>query len=91
MFRVIEETIPVQRIWLDTTEAKETPSTGFENSSLVEIKSILNIMFKSLVNKKGISPSVARERLLHAEPFHKYPDLVAALPDDPAKEGELIS
>ena len=91
MFRVIEETLPVQRIWLDTTEAKETPSTGFENSSLVEVKSILNIMFRSLVNKKGISPSVARERLLHAEPFHKYPDLVAALPDDPAKERELIS
>jgi hypothetical protein len=91
MFRVIEETIPVQRIWLDTTEAKETPSTGFENSSLVEVKSILNIMFRSLVNKKGVSPSVARERLLHAEPFHKYPDLVAALPEDPAKEGECIS
>jgi hypothetical protein len=91
MFRVIEETIPVQRIWLDTTEAKETPSTGFESSPLVEVKSILNIMFKSLVNKKGLSASVARERLLHAEPFHKYPDLVAALPDDPAKEGELIS
>ena len=91
MLRVIEETIPVQRIWLDTAEAKETPSTGFENSALIEMKNILNIVFRSLVNKKGISPSVARERLLNTEPFHNYPDLVAALPNDPAKEGELIS
>lgn len=30
MLRVIEETVPVQRIWLDTAENKETPRTGFE-------------------------------------------------------------
>jgi hypothetical protein len=91
MLRVIEETIPVQRIWLDTTEAKETPSTGFEGSVPAEVKSVLEVMFKNLVNKKGLSSSVARERLLHTEPFHNYPDLVAALPDDPATEGELLS
>lgn len=91
MLRVIEETIPVQRIWLDTTEAKETPSTGFEGSIPAEVKSVLDVMFRSMVNKKGLSPSVARERLLHTEPFHNYPDLVAALPDDPAIDGELIS
>src|SRR6266481_601037 len=29
MLRVIEETVPVQRIWLDTAEARETPRTCF--------------------------------------------------------------
>src|SRR5262249_45933228 len=29
MLRVIEETVPVQRIWIDTTEGRETPRTGF--------------------------------------------------------------
>jgi len=91
MLRVIEETIPVQRIWLDTTEAKETPSTGFEGSIPAEVKSVLDVMFRSMVNKKGLSPSVARGRLLHTEPFHNYPDLVAALSDDQATDGELIS
>jgi hypothetical protein len=91
MLRVIEETIPVQRIWLDTTEAKETPSTGFEGSVPAEVKSVLEVMFKNLVNKKGLSSSAARERLMHTEPFHNYPELVAALPDNLATIGELIS
>lgn len=29
MLRVIEESVPVQRIWLDTAENKDTPKTGF--------------------------------------------------------------
>jgi hypothetical protein len=40
MLRVIEETVPVQRIWLDTAENKETPRTGFEgepNAAVVEV------------------------------------------------------
>lgn len=90
MLRIIEETIPVQRIWLDTAEAKETPSTGFEGAAPAEVKSILEIMFRNLVTKKGLSASSARERLLHTEPFHNYPDLVVALPDDPTSEGELL-
>ena len=88
MLRVIEETIPVQRIWLDTTEARETPRTGFEGSASAEVKSVLEVMFRNMVTKKGLSAADARDRLLHTEPFHNYPDLVAALPDDPATEGE---
>lgn len=87
MLRVIEETIPVQRIWLDTTEAKETPSTGFEGAIPAEIKSVLAVMYRNMI-KKGLSSILAREKLFHTEPFHNYPDLVAALPDDPATEGE---
>jgi hypothetical protein len=88
MLRIIEETIPVQRIWLDTTEARETPVTGFEGVVPAEVKSVLEIMFRNMVYKKGMSAAFARERLLHTEPFHNYPDLVAALPDEPILEGE---
>ena len=82
MFRIIEETIPVQRIWLDTTEEKETPRTGFAGDPPDEVMAVLDIMFKNMVSKKGWSPSLAKERLLHTEPFQNYPDLVAALPDE---------
>lgn len=87
MIRVIEETVPVQRIWLDTAEGKETPRTGFAGEPPAEVVSVLTSVYRNMVLKKGMSPALARERLLHTEPFHSYPELVAALPDDPATGG----
>ena len=81
MFRIIEETIPVQRIWIDTAENRETPRTDFSGESSVEVIRILEVMYRNLVLRKGVSPEHARKQLLGCEPFHKYPDLVAALPD----------
>lgn len=82
MIRVLEETIPVQRIWLDTTEGKETPRTGFAGNAPNEVKAVLEVMFSNFINKKGLSPEQARVKLLHTEPFHNYPDLVASLPNE---------
>jgi len=87
MIRVIEETVPVQRIWLDTAEGKETPRTGFSGDSATEVRSVLSTVYRNLVLRKGVSPELARERLLHTEPFHNYPDLVGSLPDDPDAGG----
>jgi hypothetical protein len=81
MLRVIEETVPVQRIWLDTTEGRETPCTGFAGESPAEVREILEVMYRNLVSRKGLDAPRARELLLHTEPFHNYSDLVASLPD----------
>lgn len=81
MFRVIEETIPVQRIWIDTAENRETPRNNFSGEPPEEVIRILNVMFRNLVLRKGVCPARAREQLLGCEPFNNYPDLVAALPD----------
>jgi len=81
MLRVLEETVPVQRIWLDTAENKEAPRTGFSGEPSDEVVSVLNVMYRNMVKLKGMSPAMARERLLHSEPFHQYPELVAGLPD----------
>ena len=86
MIRVLEETIPVQRIWLDTTEGRETPLTGFTGDVPTEVKAVLDVMFRNLISKKGLSPELARDRLLHTEPFHNYPDLVASLQDETTTE-----
>lgn len=88
MLRIIEETIPVQRIWLDTTEAKETPLTQFEGEASNEVKTVLEVMFRNLTTKKGFSAEAAREKLAHTEPFHNYPDLVATLIGDTQNERE---
>ena len=47
MLRVIEETVPVQRIWLDTTEGKEVPRTGFVGEAPTEVVAVLEVMFRN--------------------------------------------
>lgn len=79
MLRVIEETVPVQRIWLDTAENKETPRTGFEgepNSAVIEVARVL---FDDFIARKGLSVEEARESMSRTEPFQRYPALVAKL------------
>ena len=86
MLRVIEETIPVQRIWLDTTDSRETPRNGFAGESSAEVAAILSVMYRNMVLRKGISPALAREQLLCTEPFNEYPELVVVLPDSPSSQ-----
>jgi hypothetical protein len=81
MLRVIEETVPVQRIWLDTSESKETPLTGFSGEPPEAVKSVLQIFYADMVGRKGMSPEMAKRALLSTEPFQKYPALVASMPD----------
>lgn len=81
MLRVIEETIPVQRIWLDTTEARETPRTGFSGESPAAILEVLRVLYRNFVTKKGMSPEMARDRLRTTEPFNLHPQLVDQLQD----------
>lgn len=83
MLRVLEETIPVQRIWLDTAEARETPRTGFSEEPAAEIRNVLLILYRNMVIRKGMSAHRAREQLLMTEPFDNYPEIVLALPDNP--------
>lgn len=87
MLRVIEETVPVQRIWLDTAEAKETPRTNFAGEPPEQVRHVLGVMYRNMVIKKGATPERAREMLLGIEPFNNFPELVAALPDTPSVEG----
>ena len=89
MLRVIEATVPVQRIWLDTTEGRETPRNGFAGEPSSEVRAVLMVMYRNLVLYKGASPDLAREQLLHTEPFNNFPELVATLPDNPHAGGEI--
>lgn len=82
MLRVIEETVPVQRIWIDTAENRETPRTGFAGEPPAAVLEVLTVMYRNMVLLKRMSPTLARSRLLLTEPFQNYPELVAVLPDD---------
>ena len=79
MLRVVEETVPVQRIWLDTAEDRDTPLTGFAGEADATVVAVLASMYQALVGRDGLSPAVARARLSRTEPFDRYPALVAGL------------
>lgn len=87
MLRVIEETIPVQRIWLDTAESKETPRTGFAAEPEPEVRAVAQVLFSNMIRRKGLTPTEARARLLRTEPFNLHPALIASLADDAVGNG----
>lgn len=79
MLRIIEETVPVQRIWLDTAEHKDTPRTGFAGEPPEAIVPVLKTIFADMVGRRGMSVESAKRALLSTEPFQNYPDLIAEL------------
>lgn len=82
MLRVVEETVPVQRIWLDTAENRDTPRTGFAGAPAAAVVEVLRALYSDMVGRRGMSDAVAKKSLLMTEPFHNYPDLIAALPGE---------
>jgi len=82
MLRVIEETVPVQRIWLDTAENGDTPRTGFSGEPNAAVVEVLRALYDDMVGRRGMTPESAKNQLLRTEPFQNYPDLVAAMPAD---------
>jgi hypothetical protein len=47
-----------------------------------EVLTVLEVMYRNLVLRKGLLPIHAREQLLLTAPFNEYPALVARLPDN---------
>ncbi len=79
MLKVIEETVPVQRIWLDTAENKDTPTTQFSDQPPDNVIEVLQVLFEDMVNRKGFAAQDAKRILSNMEPFHNFPSLVEAL------------
>ena len=79
LLRIIEETVPVQKIWLDTAEAKETPRTGFAEQSSESIIEVLSAVYEDLTIRRGMSSEAAKKTLLSSEPFNHYPTLISNL------------
>lgn len=80
VLRVIEETVPIQRIWLDSVEVQESPRRGFSEESLDELRSILVDLYKHLTSVNRMSHEEACDKLRITEPFAAMPDLIRNLP-----------
>ena len=79
MLKVIEETVPVQKIWLDTAEQKETPVTSFASSSDKAVLAVMETLFRDMIVRKGMTLEDAKSRLSCSDPFQNFPHLIAQL------------
>lgn len=79
MLRVVEATVPVQRIWLDATERGEfrAPDAGDRIDPVLAAS--LRSLFAHLIDDLHLTQEQARLRLLTVEPFSSFPAAVAAL------------
>ena len=79
MLRLLEETMPVQRVWIDTVENGEIHKGAFEGAPSADVQAVLNVLYRHLVETVGLDRRTARSQLLKTEPFHNHPELVEVL------------
>ncbi|MFN8613971.1 MAG: ATP-binding protein [Vulcanimicrobiota bacterium] len=79
LLRMVEETVPVQKIWLDVAEAGELSPQPFQQADPHEVQTILQALYDSYTQHQGYSPQEACARLLETDPFQYYPELVQKL------------
>ncbi|MGX9854558.1 ATP-binding protein [Limimaricola variabilis] len=79
LVKLIEETVPIQRIWLDTAEDRETPVGEFSSSAEADVREVLEAMYETLTEHRGLDAETAKARLSRTSPFDRYPALIAGL------------
>jgi hypothetical protein len=79
MLRVIEDTVPVQQIWLDTAEARDTPPAAVSGEPPAEVVSLMGRILTGMVRRRGLTVEAARAEMARTEPFNTWPDYLATL------------
>ncbi len=77
MLRLIEETIPVPLITLNSSEKPDNLPVPFEHVPSEELISVVKEIWDSL-KRAGLSTVDAKNRLLNMEPFCDYPEHISS-------------
>ena len=78
LLRLLEETVPVEQIWLDTAEQSRDHAAPYAGVEFSIIKADMRRVVEFFV-KTGINRKTAIERLRSIEPFDRYPKLINEL------------
>jgi Histidine kinase-, DNA gyrase B-, and HSP90-like ATPase len=78
LLRLLEETVPVQQIWLDSASAPDCQCESFENTPPAEVLEVMHQVYNSLCIS-GLSPAQAQQRLMVMEPFQRFKELAGNL------------
>lgn len=82
LLRLLEETVPVQQIWLDQSEKPDLHAGPFEGASEKDVRDVMGAVFRALKARDHLSDEQARQRLFLMEPFGSYPEIIATLSSD---------
>ena len=84
--RIVEETVPVQRIWLDTVENGEAPRDAFSETPDPQVEALAWSILQHLTGKVGLDAAAALVRLRATDPFQNFPQVIdrlaAAMPKE---------
>lgn len=78
LLRVLEETVPVEQIWLDTAEQCRDHAPPYGGVDYAILRADMSRAVEFLVST-GINRHTAIERLRSVEPFDRYPQLINEL------------
>lgn len=78
LLRVLEETVPVQQIWLDMAEQTRDPAPPFDGVDFAILRADIRRAFEFLVSA-DIGAETAKAQLASIEPYNHYPQLLAEL------------
>ena len=79
LLQIIEQTVPVERIWLETAEQPENHARSFENIKEDAIKESIQKYLDVLVNSEGMNRESAIKKILNTDGFRYYEDIVKKL------------
>ena len=85
--RIIEETVPVQRIWLDTVENGEAPREAFAGTPDPQVETLARNMLRHLMEKVGLDQDSAIARLRSTDPFQNFPLVIDRLAESLPQAG----
>lgn len=73
LLRFLEETVPVQQIWLDSAGDPDNQITSFEDTPPQEVLEVMREIYQALCSS-GLSHKKALFQLVTMEPFQKFKD-----------------
>lgn len=84
LLRVIEETVPIHRVWIDMAEHPDAHSAPFEFDSTEDLQTLAHVYHRALVENVGLSHEEALDRISRMDPFARAantPELLQELAD----------
>ena len=74
--RLLEQTVPVEKIWIDTVEQGELPASPLSGETREQIRNFARDLLNSLSKASGSDGASLREQLKRMAPFDQYPEII---------------
>jgi hypothetical protein len=68
-FRILEEMVPVEQIWLDAAETQITPARPFHGSTSQQVRTLVETSYKAIRRNRKLSHDETVDLLLGCEEF----------------------